>query len=117
PRAETEDPPTNPASARGRDLTAQPQLRPAGSAFTTAPSRLLAVDGVEQVADPFVFPEGLDSEQAAPFLAADGDGFLISTTLDGSLSDDAEVTAEEQAADQLHALADAIGGAAAAPAA
>ena len=104
-----EEPTTITAIVRGVDLTDQEQLSHAGSAITTAHSRLLAVDGVEQVADPFVFPEGLDSEQAAPFLAADGDGFLISTTLDGSLSDDAEVTAEEQVVDQLTVFGDDLG--------
>lgn len=104
-----EEPTTITAIVRGVDLTDQEQLSDAGSAITTAHSRLLAVDGVEQVADPFVFPEGLDSEQAGPFLAADGDGFLISTTLDGSLSSDAEATAEEQVVDQLTAFGDDLG--------
>src|SRR5699024_9313652 len=104
-----EEPTTITAIVRGVHLTDQEQLSHAGSAISPAHSRLLAGDGGGQGADPFGFPEGLDSEQAAPFLAADGDGCLISTPLDGSLSDDAEVTAEEQVVDQLTVFGDDLG--------
>src|SRR5699024_12449856 len=71
-----EEPTTITAIVRGVDLTDQEQLSDAGSAITTAHSRLLAADGVEQVPDAFVFAEGLDAEHAGPHLAADGDGVL-----------------------------------------
>ncbi|WP_022916237.1 MMPL family transporter [Ruania albidiflava] len=99
-----EEPTTVTAIVRGVDLTDQEELSAAGRAITTAHSRLVAVDGVEQVADPFVFTDGLDSEQAAPFLAADGDGFLISITLDGAIGAGAEASAEQQVIDHLTAF-------------
>ena len=98
------EPTTITAVVTGVDLTDAEAVSDAGRAITTIHSRLLDTDGVQAVADPFVFPDGLDSEQAAPFLAADGNGFLISVTLEGTLSEDAEATAEDQVVAQLTAF-------------
>ena len=104
-----EEPSTVTALVLDLDMTDPDAVSAAGRAITSTHSRLLGTEGVEAVADPFVFPEGLDSEQAAPFLAADGDGFLISVTLDGALSADAEAMAEEHVVDQLTAFGDELG--------
>lgn len=104
-----QEPTTVTAVVLDLDMTDPEAVSTAGRALTSTHSRLLGTDGVEAVADPFVFPEGLESEQAAPFVAADGNGFLISVTLDGTLSAGAEATAEEQAAAELTAFGAELG--------
>lgn len=106
-----DEPSTVTAIVLGVDMTDQEAVTEAGRAITSTHSRLLGVEGVQQVADPFVFPEGPGSEQAAPFLAADDGGFLISVTLDGALSAGAEQTAELAVVEELTAFGARLDGA------
>ena len=69
---------------------------------------LTAVPGVATVIDPFVLPEGPDSEAAAPLIAADGKGFLVLVELEHGLGAEAEATALAQVEQVLRAAPAAL---------
>lgn len=74
-----------------------------------ARDRLLDVDGVTSVIDPYMLPEGPQSPAAAPLLAGDGAGFLVVVELDPELGEAAEDDALAAVEDELDALAASLG--------
>lgn len=63
-----------------------------------------AIPGIATVVDPYVVPGGPGSEAAAPLVAADGDGFLVSVTLEPALGEDAQATAATDVVERLEAV-------------
>ncbi|GIG24258.1 putative membrane protein [Cellulomonas denverensis] len=70
-------------------------------ALEPARNRVVAIDGVETVIDPYLLPQGVDNPAAAPLLARSGDGFLMVVELDPDLSEDARDRALDRVADAL----------------
>ncbi|MFF2622188.1 MMPL family transporter [Oerskovia jenensis] len=65
---------------------------------------LAAVAGVESVVDPFVIPGGVETEAAQSLVAADGDGFVLSVTLEPGLDEDAQSAAATDVVDILETV-------------
>lgn len=73
-------------------------------------SRVLAIEGVENVHDPFVFPDGLTDPAARGLLATGSDGFLVQVNLARDLPPEVEAQAHAQAVAELEGLVDDLGG-------
>ncbi|TGJ97063.1 MMPL family transporter, partial [Actinotalea fermentans ATCC 43279 = JCM 9966 = DSM 3133] len=67
-------------------------------------AELAAVAGVETVVDPFVVPGGVATEAAQSLVAADGDGFVLSVTLEPGLDEDAGAAAASDVVEILEAV-------------
>ncbi|WP_154794258.1 MMPL family transporter [Occultella kanbiaonis] len=67
---------------QGVDLADAEAVNDAGRAAATLHTTLLAIDGVESVVDPFVFPGGPAAEEATAFVSTAQDGFFVSVTLE-----------------------------------
>ena len=83
-------------------------------AAAEAAAKISAIDGVDTSANPFVFPAGLSDPRAAALLGdqdRDSGRFLVVTTLDSGLDDDAAERVEAQVVQAYGALGDALGGA------
>lgn len=65
---------------------------------------LAAIAGVETVVDPFVVPGGVGTEAGQSLVAADGDGFVLSVTLDPALDDEARAAAATDVVEHLEAV-------------
>lgn len=65
---------------------------------------LAAVAGVETVVDPYVIPGGVATEAAQSLVAADGDGFVLSVTLEPGLDEDAQAAAATDVVGILEAV-------------
>ncbi|UFU04751.1 MMPL family transporter [Ruania halotolerans] len=91
------------------DLTDPETVTTVGRAAAAMHSRLLATDGVEAVTDAFAFPGGLESEQAAPFVAADGDGLIVTVNLTPDLDSADEEGVHALVVDELTAFGTEIG--------
>ncbi len=76
---------------------------------------LARVEGVASVLSPFVLPDTIDNPAAAPFIARDGEGFLVIVTLEQGLSEAANDRALTEVARLLaqvpERLADVVPGA------
>ncbi|UFU01561.1 MMPL family transporter [Ruania suaedae] len=105
----TEDGATITAVLSGVDLESEETLAEAARAASRLHSVLLADERVESVTDPFIVPEGAQSPAAVPFLAEDGDGFVVTVTLDAALAEDAEEAALEDVTAELGTLAEDLG--------
>lgn len=66
---------------------------------------LAAIPGVASVAEPITVPGGVDNPQAAQLVAKDGNGFLVSVTLEPDLAK----APENQALDDVQARLTALG--------
>jgi len=64
---------------------------------------LLADDDVVSVLDPWVVPEGPDSDVGRLFTSLDGDGFLVVVTLDPGLTADDEAVVVDAVTEELRA--------------
>jgi len=73
-----------------------------------ASADLLAIDGVAQVIDPFTFPGGPASPQAAGVIAKDRNGFLVTAVLALDLSKTTRNAALDDAQSRLLQLGDEI---------
>ncbi|MHA7133064.1 MMPL family transporter [Oerskovia turbata] len=82
------------------------------AAMAPAHEDLAAIPGVESVVDPFVLPGGVETEAAQSLVAADGDGFVLSVTLDPALDDDAQAAAASDVVERLEAVPDDLADAA-----
>lgn len=69
---------------------------------------LLAIDGVATVAEPITAPGGPQNPQVAQLVAKDGDGFLVSVTLEPDLPKAAEDAALDEVQARLTALGDQL---------
>ena len=77
-------------------------------------AKISAIDGVATSVNPFVFPAGLSDPRAAALLGdqdRDSGRFLVVTTLDSGLDDDAAERVEAQVVQAYGTLGDALGGA------
>ncbi|KRC35746.1 hypothetical protein ASE27_12100 [Oerskovia sp. Root918] len=81
--------PTDPAVAEAMDPVHQ---------------QLGAITGVATVVDPFVIPGGVETEAAQSLVAADGDGFLVSVTLEAGLDEQTTVAAASDVVERLDAV-------------
>jgi putative drug exporter of the RND superfamily len=81
-------------------------------AMAPAHEDLAAIPGVESVVDPFVLPGGVETDAAQSLVAADGDGFVLSVTLDPGLDEDAQATAAADVVERLEAVPDDLADAA-----
>ncbi|GAB2624105.1 MMPL family transporter [Pseudactinotalea suaedae] len=68
------------------------------------------VEGVLSVMDPFQVPGGLEDPAAAALLSTEGDGFVVTVTLEPDLAEQTEADAREQVVDLLRELPADIGG-------
>ncbi|MFD6092103.1 MMPL family transporter [Oerskovia sp. NPDC060338] len=66
--------------------------------------QLDAITGVATVVDPFVIPGGLETEAAQSLVAADGDGFLVSVTLEAGLDEETTAAAASDVVERLEAV-------------
>ncbi|MET4222973.1 MMPL family transporter [Oerskovia enterophila] len=66
--------------------------------------QLGAITGVATVVDPFVIPGGLETEAARSLVAADGDGFLVSVTLEAGLDEETTAAAASDVVERLEAV-------------
>jgi len=73
-------------------------------ALAPAHADLAAVAGVDSVVDPYVVPGGVETQAAQSLVAADGDGFVLSVTLEPGLSEDAQATAAADVVEILEAV-------------
>ncbi|MGB8382508.1 MAG: MMPL family transporter [Dermatophilaceae bacterium] len=83
-------------------------------AATESAAKISAIDGVATSVNPFVFPAGLSDPRAAALLGdqdRDSGRFLVVTTLDSNLDDDAAERVEAQVVQAYGALGDTLGGA------
>ena len=69
---------------------------------------LLAIDGLAQVVEPITAPGGAQNPQVASLVATDGDGFLVSVTLEPDLPKAQENAALDEVQARLTALGDEI---------
>ncbi|SEE05982.1 putative drug exporter of the RND superfamily [Ruania alba] len=105
----SDDGPTVTAVLTDVDLTDPEVVTTAGRAAARMHSVLLSTDGVAAVLDAFAFPDGLESEQAAPFVAADGDGLLVTVELSAELSEDDQDAAHAVVLDELISFGNELG--------
>jgi len=75
---------------------------------TAAREDLLAINGVDEVADPLTVPGGPGSPAAAPLLARDGTGFLVRATLRADLDEATQDAALDAVQAELGALSSEI---------
>lgn len=87
---------------------APPDTRGMVNAVVAVHDDLTQIEGVASVLSPFVLPEGIDNPAAAPFLAQDGNGFLIIVTLDSALGEQAEQQALADVEAELHTIPDQL---------
>ncbi|MFF3063759.1 MMPL family transporter [Oerskovia sp. NPDC057915] len=73
-------------------------------AMSPVHEELAAVAGVGTVVDPFVIPGGVETEAAQSLVAADGDGFVLSVTLEPGLDEDAQAAASSDVVEILEAV-------------
>ncbi|KZM35348.1 MMPL family transporter [Oerskovia enterophila] len=66
--------------------------------------QLDAITGVATVVDPFVIPGGVETEAAQSLVAADGDGFLVSVTLEAGLDEQTTAVAASDVVERLEAV-------------
>ncbi|MGS0684716.1 MMPL family transporter [Nakamurella sp. GG22] len=78
--------------------------------LTAARTDLLAIPGVAQVVDPLAVPGGPSSPAGAALVAKDGNGFLVSVTLEPDLPGDVEDSSLTAVQDRLAALSAEISG-------
>ena len=74
--------------------------------LTAARTDLMAIPGMAQVVDPLAVPGGVPAATAAGLIAKDGDGFLVSATLEPDLPEDVQdssLDATQQRLEQLGA--------------
>jgi len=69
---------------------------------------LLAIDGVATVVEPITAPGGTQNPQVAQLVAKDGDGFLVSVTLEPDLAKAQQDAALDEVQTRLTALGDQI---------
>jgi RND superfamily putative drug exporter len=99
----------NAASTTGPSLSLLvQQANPAEPALeaplAAARADLLAIPGMAQVVDPWALPGGPSSPEAAGLIARDGDGFLVSATLEPDLPADVEDSSLDATQARLAAL-------------
>lgn len=85
----------------GADLTDTEQTAGIAEALAPAHADLTAIDGVDQVVDAFLLPEGLANPAAAGLVSSAQDGFLVAVTLDPGLDDDEAALAHDAVVERL----------------
>ena len=93
----------------GVDLADPDQLAATQRALNAFRSNVSAVEGVQSTLDPFQFPDGLEDPAAAALLATDGNGFVVTVTLEPDLSDDVETAAHDEVIELMRELPADIG--------
>ncbi|TDE92473.1 MMPL family transporter [Occultella glacieicola] len=91
---------------QGVDLSDPDDVSAAGRASTTLHTTLLAIDGVDSVVDPYVFPGGPADPRALAFVSTEQDGFFVSVTL----AADAPEAAHDEVVTELEEFPTAISG-------
>ena len=76
--------------------------------LTTARTDLMAIPGMAQVVDPLAVPGGVPAAAAAGLIAQDGDGFLVSATLEPDLPEDVQDSSLDAAQVRLQQLGNQI---------
>lgn len=76
----------------------------------SARTDLAAIDGVIDLRDPYVTPEGAADPAVAPLVSDRADGFLVLVTLDTDRAEDQAAANHDAVVERLQRLADDIGG-------
>jgi RND superfamily putative drug exporter len=76
--------------------------------LTAARADLMAIPGMAQVVDPLAVPGGVPAATAAGLIAKDGDGFLVSATLEPDLPEDVQDSSLDAAQQRLEQLGNQI---------
>lgn len=93
---------------QGVDVTDESVNAEVATAIAPQRADLAQIDGVVQILDPYLFPEGPANPQVASLVSASADGFLVVVDIDATGADEATSAAHDAVVDGLRALLDDI---------